>query len=479
MPEPLTLGTAGHVDHGKTALVKALTGTDTDRLPEERERELSIELGYALLELPSGRSVSLVDVPGHQRFVRTMVAGATGVDLFLMVVAADDGVMPQTREHARVLRALGVSRGVLAITKCDAADPARALEEAAELLPGVEGVAVSAQLGQGLDELRLALDRVAASVPARPAAHAEAPARLHVDRSFTITGAGTVVTGTLWSGRIARGDHVDVLPAGLGCRVRRVHVHDHEVESAAAGQRVALNLVGVSRDDVNRGDVVSSARDLKARRTIDVELDLEEPIDRGERVQVHHGTRESPARVSRKEGRPARLRLEGPLLAAPGDRLVLRRIAPPETLGGGVVVQRDAVEAPAAQAPPPAPPEPLSSAALELEQRLLAAGSQPPLDSELNALEGELAQLRAAGRAVRVGPRLHFHPRALEEVREMLEARLADGTSISIAQLRDALGTSRKFAQALLEHFDGEGLTLRRGDAHVLRRRRRERAGAP
>ena len=345
-------------------------------------------------------------------------------------------------------------------------------------MPGVEAVAVSAHTGDGLYELRAALDRVAAAVPVRPGSDAEGTARLHVDRSFTITGAGTVVTGTLWSGRVARGDHVDVLPAGLGCRVRRVHVHDREVESAAAGQRVALNLVGVSRDEVSRGDVVSSARDLKARRTLDVELHLEEPIDHGERVQVHHGTRESPARVSRREGKPARLRLERPLLAAPGDRLVLRRIAPPETLGGGVVVKQDAVAPPPQQPEPPyAPPQPLSPAALELEQSLLAAGTQPPLDSELAGRENELAQLRAAGRAVRVGPRLHFHPRALAQVQALIEERLAEGDSITIAGLRDELGTSRKFAQALLEHFDGEGLTLRRGDAHVLRRRR-ERSGA-
>src|SRR3954453_5582439 len=201
-PNPLTLGTAGHIDHGKTALVGALTGVDTDRLPEEKARGISIGLGYAPLTLPSGRRLSVVDVPGHERFVRTMVAGATGIDLFLMVVAADDGVMAQTREHAAGLRALGGGAagggaGAAPTTKADLADPARAAAEAAELLPGAETVPVAARAGRGLEELRAALEGAAAGLD-RP--HRDGPLRLHVDRSFTVRGAGTVVTGTLWSG---------------------------------------------------------------------------------------------------------------------------------------------------------------------------------------------------------------------------------------------------------------------------------------
>ena len=254
---PLTLGTAGHIDHGKTVLVRALTGVDTDRLPEEQERGISIELGYAPLELPSGRRLSVVDVPGHERFVRTMVAGATGIDLFLMVVAADDGVMPQTREHAAVLRALGVGTGVVAITKADLADPARAAAEAAALLPGAEVVPVAAPTAEGIEDLRAALERAAGRVSR--ADRADGPLRLHVDRSFTIRGAGTVVTGTLWSGTAARGDEVLILPAGTPARVRSVQVHDEPLERAEAGQRVALNLAGVSRDEVARGDVIVAA----------------------------------------------------------------------------------------------------------------------------------------------------------------------------------------------------------------------------
>src|ERR1700729_3394748 len=225
--KPLTLGTAGHIDHGKTALIRALTGVDTDRLPEERARGISIELGYASLELPSGRRLSAGDVPGHERFVRTMVAGATGIDLFLMTIAADDGVMPQTREHAAVLRALDVSRGVVAVTKSDLADPELAMLEAAELLPGAEGVAVSARTGAGRDELRAAIARVAAGAMSRREAGGDGTgARLHIDRVFTIRGAGTVVTGTLWSGEINRGDALEVLPGPRRARAREVQVHD-------------------------------------------------------------------------------------------------------------------------------------------------------------------------------------------------------------------------------------------------------------
>src|SRR3954452_3597014 len=340
MRGPLTLGTAGHIDHGKTALVRALTGKDTDRLPEEHKRGISIELGYAQLALPSGRTLSAVDVPGHERFVRTMVAGATGVDLFLICIAADDGVMPQTREHMAVLRRLGVERGVVAITKSDLIDPAAAMSEAAELVPGAQAVPVAALRGDGLDDLLAALDRVAAETPSR-ATDDDAPARLHVDRSFTLKGIGTVVTGTLWSGSIAAGDQVQVLPAGQRARVRSVQVHDEAVEQAAAGQRVALNLVGVARDEVGRGDVIVTGTALRPAYLVDAHLQLETDAGKlapGTRLHVHHGTRESPARVYPLGDCYAQLRLDTPLVAAKGDRVILRQLAPPDTIGGGTVI---------------------------------------------------------------------------------------------------------------------------------------------
>ena len=493
---PLTLGTAGHIDHGKTALIRALTGVDTDRLPEERARGISIELGYAALALPSGRRLSVIDVPGHERFVRTMVAGATGIDLYLMTVAADDGVMPQTREHAAVLRALGVKTGVIAVTKSDLGDPEIAMLEASELLPGAEVVAVSARTGEGLDELRAALDRAAGSVNSR--ADAGGPARLHVDRAFTIRGAGTVVTGTLWSGQVQRGDEVVLLPAARRARVRGVHVHDQPLDGAAAGQRVALNLTGVSVDEVRRGDVVvAGASEFRPGYLLDAQLEFSgrEP-EHGDRVQIHHGTREAPARLAWLGGRFWQIRLEQELVAAPGDRLVVREIAPPDTIGGGVVLdarprkhgpsrdllvrlerlargragRRRAAESRSGQARRVnTAPEQLSPSALALEKRLLEAGFEPPLDSELDA--ADLEALRGAGRAVRVSKALHYHPDVLADIRRRVIALAAEhGGAVTLAQLRDELGSTRKFAQALLEHLDASKVTIRRGDEHVVRR---------
>src|SRR5919109_2553585 len=252
----LTVGTAGHIDHGKTWLVRALTGKDTDRLPEERRRGISIDLGYAPLELADGRRLSLVDVPGHERFVRNMVAGATGIDLFLLVVDAGEGARPQTHEHLAIVRLLGIEHGVVAVTKADAVDAETlelALEEARELVPDAPVVATSATTGRGLDELRSALADVARGVEHRQPLQAT---RLFVDRAFTLRGIGTVVTGTLWSGTIGEGDALRVEPAGLDVRVRSVQVHDRPVERAEPGQRVAVALPGVERRQLARGDVL-------------------------------------------------------------------------------------------------------------------------------------------------------------------------------------------------------------------------------
>ncbi|HLY49043.1 MAG TPA: selenocysteine-specific translation elongation factor, partial [Solirubrobacteraceae bacterium] len=505
---PLTLGTAGHIDHGKTALVRALTGVNTDRLPQERDRGISIELGYAQLTLPSGRTMSVVDAPGHERFVRTMVAGATGIDLYLMTVAADDGVMPQTQEHALVLRALGIEHGVIAVTKSDLADPELAMIEASELLPHAsEVIPVSARTGAGMDELRLALDRLAAAVPSR--ADGAGLARLHIDRVFTIRGAGTVVTGTLWAGSISRGDELALLPSGRRVRVRGVQVHDEALERAGAGQRVAVNLVGTAVAEVQRGEVLA-AIDSAIRPTYLIDARLETgdaDLEAGDRVQVHHGTRETPARAAWLGGDFWQLRLERPLVPIAGDRLVIRQIAPPDTLGGGIVLDphprkhgpsrqlmvrleklsrgEKPDETPtgpkgSARGQPDGPdsrqhrpPVRLSPGAEALERQLRAAGSEPPLDAELDP--DDLAALREAGRAVRVSKNLHYHPAVLADIRARIVALASqNGGAITLAQLRDELGTSRKFAQALLEHFDSERLTIRRGEAHILRSR-----GAP
>jgi selenocysteine-specific elongation factor len=488
-----TLGTAGHIDHGKTALVAALTGVDTDRLPAEKARGISIELGYAPLELPSGRRLSVVDVPGHERFVRTMVAGATGIDLYLMVVAADDGVMPQTVEHATVLAALGVDKGVVAVTKADLAEPARAAAEAAELLPGAAVIACSARTRAGVEEVRAALDRVAAGLAGR--GDGDGGPVLHVDRAFTIRGAGTVVTGTLWSGAVATGDRLVLLPADRPVRVRSVQVHDEPVERAGAGQRVALNLAGVAVREVARGDVVAAPGAVAPARLLDCALTLRD-ARHGMRAHVHHGTREAPARLADLGDGLWQARLERPLLARAGDRVVVRAIAPPDTLGGGVVLdpaarrhgrrpevlerlQRlrrgepepeptpEAAPAPEPAAPAPAP---LPASALALEQRLRAAGHEPPSESELDP--ADLRALRDAGRAVRVGRAMYAHPDAVASVRARVEAVIAAEGSITLARLRDELATSRRYAQALLEHLDAERVTKRLpDDSRVLRRR--------
>jgi selenocysteine-specific elongation factor len=488
-----TLGTAGHIDHGKTALVAALTGIDTDRLPAEKARGISIELGYAPLELPSGRRLSVVDVPGHERFVRTMVAGATGIDLYLMVVAADDGVMPQTVEHATVLAALGVDAGVVAVTKSDVTDPGRAAVEAAELLPGAEVVACSARTGAGVDEVRAALDRVAADLSGR--GDGDGRPVLHVDRAFTIRGAGTVVTGTLWSGAVAAGDRLVLLPADRPVRVRSVQVHDEPVERAGAGQRVALNLAGVAVREVARGDVVAAPGAVAPARLLDCALTLRD-ARHGMRAHVHHGTREAAARLADLGDGLWQARLERPLLARAGDRVVVRAIAPPDTLGGGVVLDpaarrhgrrpevlerlqrlRRGEPEPeptpsAAPAPEPAAPEPapLPASALALEERLRAAGHEPPSESELDP--ADLRALRDAGRAVRVGRAMYAHPEAVALVRARVEEIIAAEGSITLARLRDELATSRRYAQALLEHLDAERVTKRLpDDSRVLRRR--------
>jgi selenocysteine-specific elongation factor len=476
---PLTVGTAGHIDHGKTTLVRALTGVDTDRLPEERRRGMTIELGYAPLVLPSGRRLSVVDVPGHEKLVRTMVAGATGIDLFLLVIAADDGVMPQTREHLAVLRSLGVSRGVVAITKADLADPGRAADEARELVP-------EAELAIGADAVAAALERVAGDLTSR--AEGEGAALLHVDRSFTIHGAGRVVTGTLWSGSIGRGDELLVLPAGSRARVREVQVHDEHVERAAAGQRVAVNLRNA---DPVRGDVLS-AEPLQPTHILDVELDRR--IEHGTRVHVHHGTRESAARVAWLGGHFHQLRCESPLIARRDDRLVVRSIAPADTLGGGRILDPNARrhgpstditvrltrlargeevriggQSPDSQVrmggqSPDSHVPPEAEALLE---RLKEAGHEPPAHERFDPGEQKLlAQLRHAGKAERVGP-FTFHPDVLEQIRERVVAIMRAEGSITLARLRDELQTSRRYAQALLEHLDAQRVTRRVGDERV------------
>jgi len=380
----LTVGTAGHIDHGNTWLVRALTGKDTDRLPEERRRGISIDLGYAPLELADGRQLSVVDVPGHERFVRTMVAGATGIDLFLLVVDAEEGARPQTHEHVAILRLLGVDRGVVALTKVDAVDAGTiglAAEEATELVPGAEVVRVSAKTGEGLDELRTALGRVADSVEH---VRADRPTRLYVDRSFSIAGFGTVVTGTLWSGSIGAGDQLRLEPSGRDVRVRSVQVHDRDVDRAEPGQRVAVSLPGVERRDVVRGEALVAPGGYPTSYRLDVVLEEIAPIADDARVLLHLGTTHCTARVVRLGDRFAQLRLASPVVAARGDRVILRAET---TLGGGTVLD-------------PMPPRHRDEARIDLLARGdVAATIEAPvhLDALRFVLDGELEGVERAG----------------------------------------------------------------------------------
>ena len=329
--EPLILGTAGHIDHGKTALVQALTGIDTDRLKEEKERGITIELGFAHLDA-GGRRFGLVDVPGHERFLKTMVAGAGGVDIVMLVIAADEGVMPQTREHLDVCQLLGLKRGVVVLTKRDLVDEewlALVDSEVREFVAGTflaeaRIIPVSAVTGVGLDELRAELLRLAAAVPARSA---EGVFRLPLDRSFTLHGFGTVVTGTILGGRVRAGDDVVALPGGRTTKVRTLEVHGEGVPEARAGMRCAANLVGVDRHEVSRGEILVHPGTIEPAHLLDVRFRLlsaaTQPIERRARVLLHHATLQLNAQVvlvDREILRPgeealAQLHLELPVAA--------------------------------------------------------------------------------------------------------------------------------------------------------------------
>ncbi|WP_457755799.1 selenocysteine-specific translation elongation factor [Thermodesulfatator indicus] len=349
------LGTAGHIDHGKTTLVKALTGIDTDRLKEEKERGITIELGFAHLTLPSGVRLGIIDVPGHERFVKNMVAGASGIDLVALVVAADEGVMPQTREHLEICELLGVKAGLVVVTKKDLVEEdwlELVKEDIAEALKGtfLEGapmVAVSATTGEGLDELISLLDGLVKKVPARPA---KGPFRLPVDRVFTIKGFGTVVTGTALSGKLKIGDEVIIYPREHVSRIRRIQVHGEDRDEALAGQRTALNLQGIEKEEVERGDVVAKPGTLRPSLILDVSIrylsSAPRPLKHNTRVRLHIGTSEVLGRVfifGKDKIEPgeeafAQLRLEEPVVCWRGDHFVLRSYSPMVTIGGGVVL---------------------------------------------------------------------------------------------------------------------------------------------
>ena len=353
-----TIGTAGHVDHGKSALVQALTGIDPDRLREEKERGLTIDLGYAWFTLPGGEEVSIVDVPGHERFIKNMLAGVGGIDLALLVIAADEGVMPQTREHLAICSLLHIKTGLIALTKIDLVEPdwlelvkddvrgavRETFLEDAPILP------VSAKTGEGLAELRAAVRGLAAGVP--PRGTDQLP-RLPIDRVFTVKGFGTVVTGTLAAGALAVDERVEAYPRGLQAKIRGLQTHGRPVTAARAGQRTAINLQGLERAAIDRGDVVGLPGTLVSSLLVDGTLELLKDAPRAvksrTRLRFHVGTSEIMARallLDRGELEPGasglvRFRLESPLIALPGDRFVVRSYSPIVTIGGGTLLDID------------------------------------------------------------------------------------------------------------------------------------------
>jgi len=399
-PTRFVVGTAGHIDHGKTALVKALTGVDTDRWEEEKRRGITIDLGFAPLPLPGGIQASVVDVPGHEAFVKNMLAGATGIDVALLIIAADEGIMPQTEEHLAIVELLGVRRGIPVLTKRDLVDDewlALVRTEVAERLSRSRlrwrsPIAVSALKAEGLEDLKKALVEVVEDLPDRSS---DDLFRLPIDRVFALAGAGTVVTGSTWSGTVAPGTSVRLLPLDRDVRVRSIQVHSQDADHAGPGRRTALALVGVAREEIDRGHVAVTGTGWASTSTLDVSLELlataKKPLAVRTRIRVHLGTAEVLGRVAQVraiapgETSVARLLLERPLVARGGDRFVIRSFSPVTTIGGGVVLD-------------PYPPK-----RPRVSERGLATGQLPPERLARFVEEAGLAGLRTGDIAVRVG----------------------------------------------------------------------------
>ncbi len=622
MARTFVAGTAGHVDHGKSALVRALTGTDPDRLAEEQLRHMTIDLGFAELTTPAGNRLHLIDVPGHERFVRNMLAGAAGIDAAILTIAADDGPMPQTREHLAILDLLGIEHGVVALSKSDLVDDewrafvAEAIRELLDEtgLAGAEIVPVSSVTGEGLTELRSALDRALA--PIERSRRGSFP-RLPIDRVFSLAGFGTVVTGTLLDAPLRTGDRLEILPGGLNSRVRGMQTFGETVELAEPGSRLAVNLTGLETSELARGDVLTLPGAMHPAMRLDARIQIlgaaERPLVHNDEVIFFSGSSETPAKVAlldRDAIDPAetglvQLRLARPVAVGLRDRFILRRPSPPETIGGGVVLELDAPRhkrfQPAVvdrllqlnagdpadallawmgsrfipehklrtRGPAGAFDALLDAGRIECagaaEARICAATGvfqdlieqmqelvgahharlplepgiareslrqelgldRPVFDAlltasdaleetrahvrrvgfriQLDAVQQEqvaryLDELRGAGfqprtpdefglapdltRAmialdmiVPVGEGIVFLPEQLEEAESRLLTALAADGSISLAEYRDLIGASRKYAQALLEYFDHRRVTRRVGDRRLSMRPLQQREG--
>ncbi|TMC75159.1 MAG: selenocysteine-specific translation elongation factor [Chloroflexi bacterium] len=490
------IATAGHVDHGKSTLITALTGIDPDRLREERERGMTIDLGFAWLRLASGDEIGIVDVPGHQDFIRNMLAGVGPVDAVLLVVALDEGVMPQTREHLAILRVLGVDRGVVALTKRDLVDEEWALLARADVTAALQGtplggapmIEVSATAKTGLTELVAAIESVLRTAPAR---RDLGRPRLAIDRAFTLTGFGTVVTGTLVDGVFAAGDEIEILPTRQRARVRGIQTHKRALEHASPGSRVALNLSGVEKHQLARGMVVVRPGTLTPVSVLSARVELlasaSDALAHDESVKVHAGTAEVMARVSLLEGPTldaggsgwAQLRLAEPLAVAVGDRFVLRRPSPPETLGGGAVAdisgermrrRREAVAVLERRSAPTVASRLL--AALDVPRTLGEAGARSGMDAgERDVAAHDLIE---SGRAVQLADALLARD-SFEALATRIERTLAATHRRSPLrpgapreEIRSLLDLAPKRFNALVERLARDGRIAERGSALAL-----------
>lgn len=478
------IGTAGHVDHGKTALIRALTGAETDRLAEEQERGMSIDLGFADFTLPGGRRAGVIDVPGHERFLKNMLAGAGGIDLVLLVVAADEGMMPQTREHLDILQVLQTRRGVVVLTKRDLVDEEWLELVREDLRKALAGtflaeapmVSVSAVTGEGIPELVELLSRMADEVPTRPIV---GPWRLPIDRVFTIQGFGTVVTGTLLTGIARVGDRVALLPGGRESRIRNIQVHGQSVDHAEAGTRVALNLAGVDVDQLERGMVAAPPGAYPESWAIETRLEVlptcPREVKHRTRVRLHLGSAEIQARVNLLDAETlppgssglVQLRLERPTVAARGMRYVLRFYSPPDLIGGGSVIASsearhrrfDPKVLEALRLQERGTPEQLVAEAVSrsgltpVAPQALAASLEMPLEE----VRRHLAALAAAGTVIVHSGESVLHRDPLEAAEHQLLTVLGD---YHAAQPMRAGMSREELRSRLARHMDTRGFNL-------------------
>ena len=523
------IGTAGHIDHGKTWLVKALTGTDTDRLAEEKRRGITIENGFAFLKFPDGREAGIIDVPGHERFIKNMLAGAGGIDIAMVVIAVDEGVMPQTREHLAILSLLGIQKGVLVLTKGDLEWKKGLDQEIREFAEGTflenaDVVVTSAVDGRGIEELRRVLWKLCTagkttenqnlsrnesdSCTGRMGTKASA-FRLPIDRVFSLKGFGTVVTGTLLDGSLGLNYDAMLYPRTERVKIRGIQVHGQEVSEAVPGQRVAVNLPGIGKEQISRGEILAAAGSMEGTMIADVRLQLlksgQRSLKSGTRVHLYHGAAELVCKIILfdrevlKPGEEAvvQLRMEQVTAMKAGDHFVIRFYSPVETIGGGVVLNPNGVKRKKGQNADAAVRYACTgkerkkahasgkiteeicgnSVFLQLQELYLKSGFMPPLTDEVKKVfsgERDFSEVFFAmvrdGVLVRFDEKHYMHWEIRQKALDMAYLLYEEKGMIQTGEFRDRLGISRKCAIILLERFDRERITVMENGGRVLKR---------